>query len=122
MFELTLNHEALAEAPKAEAYDLIILGGGPAGLTAGIYAARGRLNTLLVEKGVPGGQAAVTSHIENYPGFPDGVEGPELGQRMKDQAIHFGLQVLTANISQVTVDGEAKRVHTDRGVFRARAA
>ena len=121
MFELNLTHEALGEAPKAENYDLIILGGGPAGLTAGIYAARARLNTLLVEKAVPGGQAAVTSHIENYPGFPDGVEGPELGQRMKDQAVHFGLQVLAASISQVTMEGEAKLVHTDQGTFRARA-
>ncbi|MDP3047071.1 MAG: thioredoxin-disulfide reductase [Chloroflexota bacterium] len=121
MFELNLTHEALVGAPKAENYDLIILGGGPAGLTAGIYAARARLNTLLVEKAVPGGQAAVTSHIENYPGFPDGVEGPELGQRMKDQAIHFGLQVLATSISQVSVEGEAKLVHTDQGIFRARA-
>jgi thioredoxin reductase (NADPH) len=121
MFELNLTREALEEAPKAGSYDLIILGGGPAGLSAGIYAARARLNALLVEKGVPGGQAAVTSHIENYPGFPDGVEGPELGQRMKDQALHFGLHLLTASVSKVTMDGESKQVHTDHGVFQARA-
>jgi thioredoxin reductase (NADPH) len=121
MFELTQTYQDLAEAPAAEDYDLIILGGGPAGLTAGIYAARARLNTLLVEKGVPGGQAAVTSHIENYPGFPEGVEGPELGRRMQDQAIHFGLNVMAASIAQVTLEGETKVVHTGHGVFRARA-
>ncbi len=121
MFELNLTHEAVAEAPAAENYDLIILGGGPAGLSAGIYASRARINTLLIEKGVPGGQAAVTSHIENYPGFPEGVEGPDLGQRMKDQAVTFGLHVLSAIVSQVTVQGETKLVHTDHGVLRARA-
>jgi thioredoxin reductase (NADPH) len=121
MFELNLTQEAQVETPGSEDYDLIILGGGPAGLTAGIYAARARLNTLLVEKGIPGGQAAVTHRIENYPGFADGVEGPDLGQRLKDQAVHFGLQVLAAEISKVTLDGEARVVRTDHGVFRARA-
>jgi thioredoxin reductase (NADPH) len=121
MFELGLASEALAAAPKAGEYDLIILGGGPAGLTAGIYASRARLNTLLVEKSVPGGQAVVTCHIENYPGFPDGVGGAELGQRLHDQAVRFGLQVLAASISQVTIEGDAKLVHTDHGVLRARS-
>ncbi len=121
MFELNLTQDAVAEAPTATSYDLIILGGGPAGLSAGIYAARARVNTLLIEKGVPGGQAAVTSHIENYPGFPDGVEGPDLGHRMKEQAVHFGLQVLSSSVSQVAVEGEDKLVHTEHGVLRARA-
>jgi thioredoxin reductase (NADPH) len=121
MFELILTPEALAPAPKPGDFDLIILGGGPAGLTAGIYAARARLNTLLVEKSVPGGQAAVTSQIENYPGFPEGVGGAELGQRLKDQAVRFGLQTLAASISQVDMEGEVKLVHTDHGLVRARA-
>lgn len=74
-------------------YDLIIAGGGPAGLTAGLYAARARLQTLLVEKMSPGGQAATTFHIENYPGFAQGVSGPDLAQAMEDQAKRFGLEV-----------------------------
>ena len=74
-------------------YDLIIAGGGPAGLTAGLYAARARLQTLLVEKMAPGGQAATTFHIENYPGFAQGISGPDLAQAMEDQAKQFGLEV-----------------------------
>jgi len=74
-------------------YDLIIAGGGPAGLTAGLYAARARLRTLLVEKMAPGGQAATTFHIENYPGFAQGISGPDLAQAMEDQAKRFGLEV-----------------------------
>jgi thioredoxin reductase (NADPH) len=74
-------------------YDLIIAGGGPAGLTAGLYAARARLQTLLVEKMAPGGQAATTFHIENYPGFAQGISGPDLTQAMEEQAKRFGLEV-----------------------------
>ena len=74
-------------------YDLIIAGGGPAGLTAGLYAARARLQTLLVEKMAPGGQAATTFHIENYPGFAQGISGPDLAQAMEDQAKRFDLEV-----------------------------
>jgi thioredoxin reductase (NADPH) len=73
-------------------YDLIIAGGGPAGLTAGLYAARARLRTLLVEKMTPGGQAATTFQIENYPGFAQGISGPDLAQAMEDQAKRFGLE------------------------------
>ena len=74
-------------------YDLLIAGGGPAGLTAGLYATRARLRTLLVEKMTPGGQAATTFQIENYPGFAQGISGPDLAQAMEDQAKRFGLEV-----------------------------
>jgi thioredoxin reductase (NADPH) len=67
-------------------YDLIIAGGGPAGLTAGLYAGRAMLKTLLLERMILGGQAASTFLIENYPGFPDGIPGPELSQAMEKQA------------------------------------
>jgi len=73
-------------------YDLIIAGGGPAGLTAGLYAARARVRTLLVEKMTPGGQAATTFQIENYPGFAQGISGPDLSQAMEEQAKRFGLE------------------------------
>ncbi len=71
-------------------YDIIIIGGGPAGLTAGIYASRARLKTLLLEKNITGGLAATTDKLENYPGFPDGIGGMELLEKIKKQAVRFG--------------------------------
>ncbi len=76
-------------------YDVVIIGGGPGGLTAGLYAARGDMKTLLLEKLLPGGQAATTYWIDNYPGFPEGVSGPQLMMAMKDQAVRFGLEIGT---------------------------
>jgi thioredoxin reductase (NADPH) len=74
-------------------HDLVIIGGGPAGLTAGLYAARARMNVVLIEKVVPGGQIMVTDWVENYPGFPEGITGVELAQRMAEQAQRFDLAV-----------------------------
>lgn len=74
-------------------YQLIIIGGGPAGLTAGLYAARARLNTVLLEKGVPGGQVLNTDWIDNYPGFPDGISGGDLVEKMTAQAQRFELEI-----------------------------
>ena len=82
--------------PKQKVYDLIIVGAGPAGLTAGIYAARERMRTLVVERGVVGGQATSTREIENYPGFPTPVGGGELAERLQSQAKRFGVQFLAA--------------------------
>lgn len=77
-------------------YDLIIVGGGPTGLTAAIYAARENQRVLIVEKSAPGGQAGVTERLDNYPGFPDGVEGHELADRMRRQAERYGVEILQA--------------------------
>ena len=74
-------------------YDLIIIGGGPAGLTAGIYAGRARLCALLLEKLIHGGQMMTTDLVENYPGFPEGITGFELSDRMRKQAERFGLLI-----------------------------
>jgi len=82
-------------------YDLIIIGGGPAGLTAGLYATRARLKTLLVEKMFLGGQAASTYLIENYPGFPEGILGPDLTQAMEKQAKRFGLEVINGEVKSI---------------------
>jgi len=81
------------ETREGKIYDAIIIGGGPAGLTAGIYLSRARMNTLLIEKAMPGGQVILTEIIENYPGFPHGIAGPELMQKMEEQAIRFGLKI-----------------------------
>ncbi len=84
-------------------YDAIIVGGGPAGLTAGIYLGRARMNTLLIEKALPGGQAILTEIIENYPGFPHGIAGPELMQKMEEQAVGFGLKIEYGEVAEVKI-------------------
>ena len=79
-------------------FDTVIIGAGAAGLTAGIYAARASMNTLLLEKFVTGGQAAMTAFVENYPGFPEGVSGFDLMENMRKQAAGFGLEIRTAEV------------------------
>ncbi len=102
-------------------YDLVIIGGGPAGLTAGIYAARARLKTCLLERGVPGGLAATTEIIENYPGFPDGIPGPELMLKFQEQAERLGLEIRTGEVDELSLAGEIKRILTSGGVLEAKA-
>lgn len=80
-------------------YDIVIIGGGPAGLTAGIYACRAGWKTLVIEKGAIGGQAAITDRIENYPGFTEGISGPELMNNFYNQAVHFGCEMKIAEVS-----------------------
>jgi len=102
-------------------YELVIIGGGPAGLTAGLYASRARLNTLLIEKGVVGGQIMNAEQVENYPGFPKGIGGLELGQLMHQQATKFGLETLFAEVTGIKLQGEQKVVTTTEGNFTAKA-
>ncbi len=102
-------------------YEVVIIGGGPAGLGAGIYTARARLNSLLIEKGVAGGQILNAEWVENYPGFPDGIGGYELAQLMYQQATKFGLETLTAEVTGIELKGEQKIVETSEDSFIAKA-
>ncbi|KPK28652.1 MAG: thioredoxin reductase [Desulfobacterales bacterium SG8_35_2] len=96
-------------------YQLIILGGGPAGLTAGLYAARDQLKALLVEKGVVGGQVLVTDWIDNYPGFPEGLSGSDLIEKMAAQVARFGLQTLNGNVVKVELSAATKKLTLESG-------
>jgi thioredoxin reductase (NADPH) len=100
-------------------YDVIIIGGGPAGLAAGIYAARARLKTVILERLMPGGQAAVTDFIENYPGFPEGIRGPDLTAQMQEQAQKFDCEIKSEEV--LTVDMKNKIVTTYAGEYSFRA-
>jgi thioredoxin reductase (NADPH) len=91
-------------------YDLIIIGGGPAGLTAGLYAGRARLEALLLEKLIHGGQMMTTDLVENYPGFPEGVTGSELSDRMRQQAERFGLEIQAGEVLELKPGNPAHQV------------
>ena len=95
--------------------DLIIIGAGPAGLTAGLYAARARLKTVLLERFSPGGQILTTDWVENYPGFPEGISGFELVDRMKRQTEKFGLEIRSQEVVELQLSPEKKTLVTDKG-------
>src|SRR5436190_936771 len=96
-------------------YDLVIVGGGPAGLTAAIYAAREGIDCLVIEKSALGGNAGVTERIDNYPGFPDGIGGGELADRFIAQARRYGVELLSAvGVESVSPDGDDLKVMSDQ--------
>ena len=101
-------------------YDLIIIGGGAAGLTAAIYAGRANINTLVLEKAAPGGQATITDEVENYPGF-ESISGFELAQKMYSQARKFGAKFITASIRKIDLKGKIKVIETAKGEIRSKA-
>ena len=104
-----------------ELYDVIILGGGPAGLAAGLYAGRSRMKTLLIEKGASGGQIALSADVENYPGqMLEGETGVTLSERMAEQCQRFGVERTADAIREARLTGEVKRLTGGKGEYRAR--
>ena len=103
------------------AYDLIIIGAGPAGLTAGLYAGRAKLSVLVLEKAAPGGQILVSDWIENYPGFPEGRSGADLMADMLTQAKRFGVEIRAADVVSLDVGGAVKQVHVSDATLTAKS-
>ena len=101
-------------------YDMIVLGGGPGGYTAALYAARAGRSVLVLERLSPGGQMALTSEIDNYPGFPEGVDGFELGMKFQEQAHRFGAETEYAEVRSMDLGADPKVLHTPDGDFYAR--
>ena len=102
-------------------YDMIIIGGGPGGLTAAIYGVRAGLSVLLFEMGMPGGLMSQTHEVENYPGFPDGIGGMELGDAMEKQARRLGAEIHYTQVKKVELQHEIKVIHTRKEQFQAKA-
>jgi len=104
-------------------FDVIIIGGGPAGLTAGIYTSRARLKSLLIEKALTGGQIATIDLVENYPGFDEGISGSELSQKMEKQARRFGLEIIQGAVRKISLDGKIKKItlEEDKGEYEAKS-
>ena len=94
-------------------YDVVIIGGGPAGMTAGLYASRSELKTLLIEKMIMGGQVMTTTRVENWPGYPGGVDGPELMMKFQEHCVEFGLETTTGTVEKIEDLGNVKRLVVD---------
>src|SRR5438477_3901442 len=101
-------------------YDVIVVGAGPGGLAAGLYAARAKLKSIVLEKGLPGGQINNTGVIEDYPGFIT-IDARELAQKMEEHAKHFGAEIRTLEVSSVQKNGEIFEVTTSEGLLTSKA-
>lgn len=108
------------EVTVMKIYDSIIIGGGPAGLCAGLYLSRGGYDALLLESGFIGGQASLTSNIENYPGFENGISGIDLAMKMEEQAKRFGLNILYNEVKNINLSGDIKTLLTADGELHAK--
>lgn len=104
-----------------EVYDIVIIGGGPAGLAAALYASRARRSTLVLEKATPGGQICFADRVEDYPGFPEGIGGAALAEAMHQQAMRFDGETVYTEATGIELNGHMKIIHTTEGDFRARA-
>ena len=111
----------MAREKKIEKYDVVIIGGGASGLTAGIYCGRARLSTLIIEQALVGGIATNTNDIENYPGFPEGISGGGLMDLFHQQAKKFDVKFKLTNVKSVDFSGDVKKVETFRNIFEAKS-
>jgi thioredoxin reductase (NADPH) len=111
----------MSRVTQPDNWDIVIIGGGPAGLTAGIYAARARLHTLLIEKDMIGGNIVYAELVENYPGFPDGISGMDLTRLMHDQATKFGMETRMTEITGLSINGKQKTIRTGEGDITTQA-
>jgi thioredoxin reductase (NADPH) len=118
---LKIKEPPVSEVNEIPTHDVIMIGAGPSALTAAIYTTREDIDTLLFERGVVGGLAAVTDKIDNYPGFPDGVEGLHLADALQKQAERFGAVIELGEVTNIHDEGEYKRVETTSGDMRAKA-
>jgi thioredoxin reductase (NADPH) len=127
MLDFKLTQQQSEAQPSMDAaqegdqvYDVIIIGGGPAGLTAAIYAGRAALKTVLLVGSMPGGQVATTDLVENFPGFPEGVTGAELAQRIQSQAERFVGKLVTGSVTEVDFSASPFTVQTHSGTYQGR--
>src|SRR3989337_2747930 len=97
----------------SQLYDVVIIGSGPAGYTAGIYTSRAKLRTRVITGSLPGGQLMTTSEVENYPGFPNGIFGPELMMNMREQAERFGTVIVDDEVIRVNFNVRPFEIYTD---------
>jgi thioredoxin reductase (NADPH) len=102
-------------------YDVVIIGAGPAGLTAGLYASRAGLKSLMVERMIIGGQIMTTTMVENYPGFPGGIDGPELMQRFQEHCTEYGLETRSGEVTHLVDEGKTKLLTIDGKELRTRS-
>ena len=110
-----MSPQAMNAIPKH--FDMVILGGGPAGFTAALYAARAGLSVVVLERLSPGGQMALSHQIDNYPGFDEGIDGLTLAQKMETQALRFGAEVKLAEVQSVELTSDPKIIRTSEGVY-----
>ncbi|MBS7526400.1 thioredoxin-disulfide reductase [Fusibacter paucivorans] len=102
-------------------YDVIIIGAGPAGLTAGLYAARAKMKTLIIEREKVGGQITGTNEVANYPGAAEGITGPELTDRMAEQCAAFGAEMIKETVKTMTLTGDVKHIVTNKGAYASKS-